>query len=103
MPVHELLATHTSKDLAEWRAFEYLNGFEDVWTQEALSDIHEQIQNVAHVIGAQNAEDEDDNPVPVPRRYPRRYERRSKFRFELDALGDAAFKSAAEVDDDEGE
>lgn len=86
MSVREVLATHDSRELSEWRAFEYVNGFTESWTQEALSDIHEQLQLIAHVLGAQHIEDEDPetNPIPPPKRYPRRAERRSKFGFEED-------------------
>lgn len=86
MSVRELLATHTSRDLAEWRAFEYLNGFVDPWQQEALSDIHEQLQLLAFLAGVEFAEEDDpeSNPVSPPTRYPRRADRRSKFRFELE-------------------
>lgn len=86
MSVRELLATHTSRDLAEWRAFEFMNGFEDTWTQEVLSDIHEAIQWVAHLMGAIHMTedgDPDTNPIPPPKRYPRRSERRTRFGFEI--------------------
>lgn len=99
MPVRELLATHTSRELAEWRAFEFMNGFEDTWTQEVLSDIHEQIQWLAHLMGMIHMcedGDTDSNPIPPPKRYPRRYERRSKFGFEI------AEQEAAEAAEREG-
>lgn len=100
MPVRELLATHTSQELAEWQAFELLNGFEDVWTAEALADIQQQLQVITYLTGAQFCDEDDDdgssNPVPRPQRYPRRGDRRARFSFELDDMGDEAYKKEEE-------
>lgn len=100
MSVRELLATHTSRELAEWQAFELMHGFEDVWTAEALADIQQQLQAITYLTGAQFCEEGDDdgstNPIPKPERYPRRGDRRVPFSFELDALGDAAYETDTE-------
>lgn len=86
MPVPQLLATHTSQELSEWRAFELLHGFADRWIIDALGDLHEQIQFTNHLLGgAHFTEKDDDNPIPAPRRYPRPGELRKPFSFESEA------------------
>lgn len=74
MSVRELLATHTSVELAEWQAFDRVYGFGDEHLHNVLADIHEQVQLTNHLLGAAHftPEDEpDENPVPSPERYPR--------------------------------
>lgn len=74
MSVRELLATHTSQELAEWRAFEAVYGFGDEHLHEVLAGIHEQLQLTNHLLGAAHFTPEnepEENPVPAPERYPR--------------------------------
>lgn len=74
MSVPELLATHTSYELAEWRAFDLAYGLGDQDLREVLSGIHEQLQMANHLTGAAHftpENDPDKNPIPPPRRYPR--------------------------------
>lgn len=74
MSVRELLATHTSRELSEWQAFDSVYGFGDEHVHDALADIHEQLQFLNHLMGAAHFTPEnspEDNPVPSPTRYPR--------------------------------
>jgi hypothetical protein len=67
-----LLATHTSYELAEWRANARVNGLSDPEVFEVLAGIHEQLQLTNHILGAAHLTGEDDeNPIPKPRRLPR--------------------------------
>lgn len=68
-----MLTRMTSRDVAEWRAFEIVNGPVDSgWRDDVLAAIHEQLQQISHLTGAAHFTDEDnDNPVPTPERYPR--------------------------------
>jgi hypothetical protein len=69
--VPELLESVTSQELAELRAYEIVNGpiGSTQYADEALASIHELLQQIARLLMAQNAEDEDDIPPLVP--YPR--------------------------------
>jgi hypothetical protein len=73
LTVRELLATHTSAELTELRAYERKNGpIGAQYMEEALAAIHEQIQRVVSAIVAGNVKDEDDIPEVV--HFPRPYE-----------------------------
>jgi hypothetical protein len=73
-----LLATFSSVELSEWRAFERVHGFGEAAIHDVLSAIHEQLQLSNHLFGAANFMDEndepEDNPVAKPERYPRLWE-----------------------------
>jgi hypothetical protein len=74
MPVRELLATHTARELSEWQAFDRVHGFGDARLEDVLAAIHEQLQLTNHLLGAAHFTPEDEpeeNPVPPPERYPR--------------------------------
>lgn len=74
MSVRELLATHTSKELAEWQAYERVYGHVGKGHSDVLADIHEQLQLVNHLLGAAHFTPEErpeENPIKPPRRYHR--------------------------------
>lgn len=72
MSVEELLSTHTSYQLSEWKANYRVNGLADPELFEVLAGIHEQLQLTNHILGAAHLTGEDDeNPIPAPRRIPR--------------------------------
>lgn len=76
MSVEELLTTHTSYQLAEWRANARVNGLVDPEMFELLAGIHEQVQLTNHILGAAHLTGEDEeNPIPKPVRFPRPGER----------------------------
>lgn len=76
MSVRELLASHTSWELAEWEAFDRVYGFGENRLFEVLADMHEQMQLTNHLLGAAHFADEDnENPIAAPDRYPRGGER----------------------------
>lgn len=76
MSVRELLATHTSYELSEWEAFEEVYGFGDHKLYDVLAAIHEQVQLTNHLLGAAHFTKEDEeNPIPAPKRLPRGGER----------------------------
>lgn len=69
-----MLARMTSRQLSEWMAFEKADGpIGGQYEQEVLASIHEQLQAIAHLLGAAHFTDKEhpDNPVPEPIRYPR--------------------------------
>lgn len=75
----ELLASVTSRDLAELRAYELVNGpIDSQYSDDLLAAIHEQLQQVCRLLIAQGADEDDD--IPDVHRYPRTYEM-----FELEA------------------
>ncbi|WP_432001233.1 hypothetical protein [Streptomyces sioyaensis] len=50
MPVRQVLASVTSRELAEWVAYERAYGPIDLmWTNETLAQIHELLQNLLYV------------------------------------------------------
>jgi hypothetical protein len=74
MPVDEVLARHTSRELAEWEAYERHAGPVDrSYDSEALANIHEQLQYMNRLLGAAHFTDKKNpnNPAPEPERYPR--------------------------------
>jgi hypothetical protein len=74
MPVREVLARHTSREIAEWMAYEqYAGPIDRGYDREALAGIHEQLQYMNRLIGAAHFTDSKhpNNPVPEPQHYPR--------------------------------
>ncbi|SOE25604.1 hypothetical protein [Streptomyces sp. OK228] len=72
-----MLARHTSRELAEWAAYErYAGPIDRSYDQEALAAIHEQLQAMNHLLGAAHFTDKQNttNPVSEPERYPRSHE-----------------------------
>lgn len=68
-PVRELLERFDSLELAQWRAYEIALGpIGGQYSDAALAHIHEQLQNISYLLGAQAGE---DNPVSQPEHYPR--------------------------------
>jgi hypothetical protein len=73
MTVREFLESHTSRDLAELRAYELRYGpIGPQYQLEVLASIHEQLQKLTSTVWAVNIEDPDDAPEVV--HYPRPYE-----------------------------
>lgn len=69
MTVRELLARIDSQEITEWEAYEKANGpLGNMYSNEALAAIHEQLQMANSLKGAEFGE---DNPVPDPEKYPR--------------------------------
>jgi hypothetical protein len=76
MSVRELLATHTSRELAEWVAYDRVYGFGDHKLYDVLAALHEQVQLTNHILGQAHFADEDnENPIPFPTPLPRGGER----------------------------
>lgn len=74
MSVRELLATHTSRELTEWQAFDRVHGFGDARLEAVLADIQEQLQLTNHLLGAAHFTPEnepEENPIPPPEHYRR--------------------------------
>lgn len=68
MSVRDLLASMDSMELAEWQAFERALGpIGPEYNQGTLAAIHEQLQAIAWLVGAQF----EENPVSEPRSWPR--------------------------------
>ncbi|MGW6790063.1 hypothetical protein [Streptomyces chartreusis] len=78
MPVSEVLDRHTSREIAEWQAYErYAGPIDRGYDREVLAAIHEQLQMMNRLIGAAHFTDpkkNKENPVPEPERYPRPHE-----------------------------
>jgi len=67
--VGELLDRFDSLELAEWRAFERALGpIGKEYSEGALAQIHEVLQGILYLLGAQCGE---DNPAPRPQHFPR--------------------------------
>lgn len=63
----------SSRELAEYRAYELVNGQVDSqYSDDLLAAIHEQLQQVCRLLIAQGADDEDDIPDINP--YPRTWQ-----------------------------
>jgi hypothetical protein len=64
MTVEQLLLTVSSKELAEWQAFEVVNGpIGREYSDDMLACIHEMLQVIAYTTGAQLS----PNPIPPPK------------------------------------
>ena len=67
--VRELLERFDSLEIAEWRAFERALGpIGPQYSEGALAHIHEVLQGILYMLGAQAGE---DNPAPKPQHFPR--------------------------------
>lgn len=67
MSVNELLATHSSKQLQEWMAYEMKAGpLDNRWRDDILAEIHYLIQWNTHLVGAKIPTKDKKNPTPVP-------------------------------------
>lgn len=69
-----MLEQITSRQLTEWQAYEMVAGAVDErYDSNVLADIHEQLQQLNHLIGAAyfTEDDPEDNPIRKPSRYPR--------------------------------
>jgi hypothetical protein len=70
MTVREMLSCVGANELAEYRAYEYLNGpIGPAYEQQTLAAIHEQLQLIVMTLRQANAKDPDDVPGVVL--YPR--------------------------------
>lgn len=66
-----MLASLTSREIAEWRAYELLNGpVGPSYEQNALASIHEMVQQLCRIMISVNSE-EGSSGVPDIIRYPR--------------------------------
>lgn len=71
-----MLATVKSRELTKWAAFEREYGpLGQEYTSEVLASIQEELQFIAHILGAAHLADEGKkNPIPAPKRIPRPHE-----------------------------
>jgi hypothetical protein len=70
MTVREVLERHTSKELAELRAYEMVYGsIGQSFEREALASIHEALQHIARILIAANSEEGAQLPEIIE--YPR--------------------------------
>lgn len=66
-----------SYEYSQWMAFERANGpINGEWSAEALSNLHEQLQSIAYLLGQAHFTDKTHKrgPIEKPERYPRPYE-----------------------------
>jgi hypothetical protein len=75
MPVYGpvgLLATHSSRELSEWIAFEQVYGPIGMkWDREVAAQMHELTQATNHLLGGLMADEKHPNQVPQPESLPR--------------------------------
>lgn len=65
-----MLASLNSREISEWRAYELTNGPVGAqYEQNALAEIHEMLQQLARILIAQHANDQDD--IPSIQHFPR--------------------------------
>ena len=77
MSVKDLLNSMDSMEFSQWLAFERAFGpLGPEWDVEATSSIHEQLQQIAYLLGQAHFTDKTHRrgPIPKPERYPRPYE-----------------------------
>ena len=68
MSVQELLATHSSKQLREWMAYEVKAGpLSPRWRDDILAEIHYLLQWNTHLLGAKVPTKDKKNPAPPPK------------------------------------
>lgn len=73
--VTELLSGITAYELTEWEAYERAFGpLGPQYSDNALAEIHEELQKICYVLGAVNTGKDQENPVPEPRPVPRPHE-----------------------------
>lgn len=68
-------------EYSQWMAFERAYGpLRSEWSDDALASIHEQLQQIAYLMGQAHFTDKTHKrgPVPKPERYPRPNESLSK-------------------------
>lgn len=79
MTVREFLASHTSREIAELRAYDQLHPIGPEYEREALANIYDQLQIVVLAIaasaGAEKQTLENRDGTPKIQRYPRPAER----------------------------
>jgi hypothetical protein len=73
MTVRDLLARTTSRELAEWVAYEHHAGpLGPAWRDDTAAATLEALQYIQHLLGAGLFSDRTHpNPVPAPSRVPR--------------------------------
>lgn len=72
MTVGELLERIDARELTEWQAFEVVHGpIGPEWRDNALAEVHEELQHIAYLLQAVNTEKKDQSRIPKPQRYPR--------------------------------
>jgi hypothetical protein len=72
VPVRRVLEIHTSRELAQWAAYErYAGPLDGSWEAETLAQLHEMTQNLCRMFGAANFE---RNPMPEPAHHKRPHE-----------------------------
>lgn len=58
MPVRDVLAIHSSLELAEWMAYEKAFGpIDDEWRDNTLAEVHELLQGILHITASANSKD----------------------------------------------
>lgn len=63
----ELLATHTSRELREYMAYEQHAGpLGDGWTRDRVQEMHYLLQWNNYLLGAWVTKEGEKNPVPEP-------------------------------------
>ena len=88
----ELLDSVTAFELSEWEAYERAFGpLGPQYRDNALAEIHEQLQMIAYILGAANTGKDQDNPVPEPKQVPRPHEV-----FQRKDVGDSQMQSQSE-------
>lgn len=71
MTVEEMLDRISAKEVSEWMAYEKATGpLGHQYSDDLLAHIHEQLQNLSYITGAQY----EDNPAGLPKRIPRPYQ-----------------------------
>lgn len=89
MTVKQMMMSMDSGEYARWMAYERVNGQigKELWTEEAIASIHEQLQRLAYILSQAHFtnEDEPDGPVEQPSRYPRSHDAPSDDDFDPNA------------------
>lgn len=68
MTVPELLASHTSRQLREWMAYEIKAGpLGSRWDRDLMAELHFLVQWNLHLLGAKTPTKNKKNPAPEPR------------------------------------
>lgn len=81
MPVREVLAIHSSRELAEWNAYERFYGpIDDDWRDENSAQIHELLQQLLSAFSGEG--------TPEPRHRMRPSQQWEEYKRNLDRLND---------------